>query len=557
MGRRRKLWKGGRGGGGQEEEEGNEKGRGNETLEKEAVRRKGRKGQSTDIQSLNEQRGMGASLTSLHKTPSPKDDFLLPQAKRARLEPDPCENTAGGFNNRWNQTGNFKTERLFTFLKPSPAWHASQEPLQQRWEGLPYVALVEIFRRLPNNDKINAALACRAWQLPFSRPALWRRANAQSRNGTVSTSIENLSIFLTSLLNHNNSQVSTFTLTHLRRFAKHLAKSGCDVIQLLTLFLASQKSLTLINLDHAGLGSDDAFQLLAAATDWCEASIHTVSITEAFCPVEGYDVASDNRLLELLARFTALAELSLSHRYLSDDLLYLLASTAAFTLIQISIWAGYIGRAEGRTTPRAWRHLALTCPNLVARCTVQGISHDQSFKDILTPGTPLKYFRMDCGGFTTMIDINVCINHITAHFCETLQHLELNFRFAFFDEVEDLVRLIERCTNLETLNITSDVATPQRQLRMERAVRRAFRRTPKSKLKVATFNEDKVILEDTWTTAVVDWLTSRQHGDLRLSGPPSGQGAGGGAQACDREIPVGLRTDSLSTVPPTHSSLGV
>ncbi|GFO45033.1 hypothetical protein PoB_007153800 [Plakobranchus ocellatus] len=47
---------------------------------------------------------------------------------------------------------------------------------------------------------------------------------------------------------------------------------------------------------------------------------------------------------------------------------------------------------------------------------------------------------------------------------------------------------------------------------------------------------------------------SPQQGDLRLSGPPSGQGAGGGARTCDRGVPADLRADSLATVPATPPS---
>ncbi|GFO07997.1 hypothetical protein PoB_003450200 [Plakobranchus ocellatus] len=46
-------------------------------------------------------------------------------------------------------------------------------------------------------------------------------------------------------------------------------------------------------------------------------------------------------------------------------------------------------------------------------------------------------------------------------------------------------------------------------------------------------------------------ISGPQQGDLRLSGPPSGQGAGGGAQTRDRRVPADLRADSLATVPPT------
>ncbi|GFN78949.1 hypothetical protein PoB_000545500 [Plakobranchus ocellatus] len=51
-------------------------------------------------------------------------------------------------------------------------------------------------------------------------------------------------------------------------------------------------------------------------------------------------------------------------------------------------------------------------------------------------------------------------------------------------------------------------------------------------------------------------LFSPQQGDLRLSGPPSGQGAGGGARTRDRKVPADLRADSLATVPPTHPAPG-
>ncbi|GFO49580.1 hypothetical protein PoB_007608500 [Plakobranchus ocellatus] len=46
-------------------------------------------------------------------------------------------------------------------------------------------------------------------------------------------------------------------------------------------------------------------------------------------------------------------------------------------------------------------------------------------------------------------------------------------------------------------------------------------------------------------------VASPQQGDLRLSGPPSGQGASGGARTRDRRVPADPRAHSLATVPPT------
>ncbi|GFO20430.1 hypothetical protein PoB_004693500 [Plakobranchus ocellatus] len=46
------------------------------------------------------------------------------------------------------------------------------------------------------------------------------------------------------------------------------------------------------------------------------------------------------------------------------------------------------------------------------------------------------------------------------------------------------------------------------------------------------------------------YIDSPRQDDLGLSGPPSDQGASGRARTRDRNVPVDLRTDSLSTVPP-------
>ncbi|GFN96276.1 hypothetical protein PoB_002278200 [Plakobranchus ocellatus] len=51
---------------------------------------------------------------------------------------------------------------------------------------------------------------------------------------------------------------------------------------------------------------------------------------------------------------------------------------------------------------------------------------------------------------------------------------------------------------------------------------------------------------------LVDWflyLASPHQGDLRLSGPPSGQDAVGGARTRDRRVLADLRVDSFSPTP--------
>ena len=81
-------------------------------------------------------------------------------------------------------------------------------------------------------------------------------AEFEVRHGPAAQSAKNLSIFLTCLVNSQNSQVSTFKLTHLRRLVKHLAETEGDLVQLLSSFLTAQKNLTSLDLQHAGLSAD-------------------------------------------------------------------------------------------------------------------------------------------------------------------------------------------------------------------------------------------------------------------------------------------------------------
>ncbi|GFO21646.1 hypothetical protein PoB_004815100 [Plakobranchus ocellatus] len=60
-----------------------------------------------------------------------------------------------------------------------------------------------------------------------------------------------------------------------------------------------------------------------------------------------------------------------------------------------------------------------------------------------------------------------------------------------------------------------------------------------------------------WVARSLKIRRNPQQGDLRLSGPPSGQGAGGGARTCDRRVPADLRAESQATVPPKPQIISV
>ncbi|GFO20155.1 hypothetical protein PoB_004666000 [Plakobranchus ocellatus] len=66
-------------------------------------------------------------------------------------------------------------------------------------------------------------------------------------------------------------------------------------------------------------------------------------------------------------------------------------------------------------------------------------------------------------------------------------------------------------------------------------------------LKRLSNNEEVDIKQHRRRVSEFLYTASPQQGDLRLSGPPSGQGAGSGARTRDRRVPADLRADLQAT----------
>ncbi|GFO48215.1 hypothetical protein PoB_007472000 [Plakobranchus ocellatus] len=67
---------------------------------------------------------------------------------------------------------------------------------------------------------------------------------------------------------------------------------------------------------------------------------------------------------------------------------------------------------------------------------------------------------------------------------------------------------------------------------------------------------NRIFIRKQWEEIAIELETdaSPHEGDLWLKGPPSGRGAGGGAQTCNRSVSADLRADSQATVPLSHPS---
>ncbi|GFO35374.1 hypothetical protein PoB_006187900 [Plakobranchus ocellatus] len=117
----------------------------------------------------------------------------------------------------------------------------------------------------------------------------------------------------------------------------------------------------------------------------------------------------------------------------------------------------------------------------------------------------------------------------------------------------------ERPKSIDTVEIIIEELVKRRQKStdtVEIIIEELVKRRQKSNDTVEIIMEELVKRrqKSTDTVEIVVRTTSPQQDDLRLPGPPSGQGANGEARTRDRKVPADLRVDSLATVPPTSPS---
>ncbi|GFO21657.1 hypothetical protein PoB_004816200 [Plakobranchus ocellatus] len=79
----------------------------------------------------------------------------------------------------------------------------------------------------------------------------------------------------------------------------------------------------------------------------------------------------------------------------------------------------------------------------------------------------------------------------------------------------------------------------------------AVRMDSQTILNLVGFASLSVCVSLAWLELALKLHSFPQQVNLRLSGSPSDQDAGGGTQTRDRKVPADLRADSLATVPPT------
>ncbi|XP_059171245.1 F-box/LRR-repeat protein 21-like [Physella acuta] len=404
------------------------------------------------------------------------------------------------------------------------------------WSRLPYLVLVQVFQHLDNPDRYHAALTCKSWLLTFSSPALWRTGHfklntkysqslisfvetmgksllhiiadgTELQDGDISSSNRFLSDLLDALLTANNRKLETLSLTNMRMLRSPFAYPRCE--EKLASLLENQRKLQVLDLSNAGLVLCEGLDLLVAATLNCHTTLHTLHINGLVNQSCSRALARHSNFLLVVSSLSKLSHLQLSHAYLSDTVLYLLAATACNSLRVMTVHANNLYDCSIRTTPSAWQALSSACPALKVEVLIQPMTsvycyYGVSVGNILTPSMPLHKLHWIFARTVDKARLQHCFQRIAANFQISLRHLHIDL--GLFEDSDILGDFFKRCHNLESLSVKLTTFEMLGEFKVEQQIRRAIASHPTKHVCNVNLNGRDVSLTQGWLTSFVGLL---------------------------------------------------
>ncbi|KAK0043879.1 F-box only protein 39-like isoform X1, partial [Biomphalaria pfeifferi] len=356
------------------------------------------------------------------------------------------------------------------------------------WKQLPYVVLKKIYSLLPNKDRFNMSLTCRAWGDPLTTPSIWRSLKfkldriedgrtekfvkkvlpysvrylsidcAEAKDAVIRErdSLAYLQALIRYFVEQKTDKLVSLRLANMSRIVVRLSKFSKhkDFIFTLRRFLEIQTQLNVLNLSCAGFTLETGTSMLTKVGRSCGSKIKKLIIDGLFAQEENKDRAAVV-LLEPFRLFTEVTSLTLSYEYLCDDVLEAFVSYGQ--LEQLRIYVEDVSRLD-RLTSESWQVLRDECPNLEVHFVLRNVFHHLKFKRIMLHGIPLVSldweFKKDLSDSDwDNQDVCLCMKYTAIHFHNTIRHITLTVEFCFFELRLVFLEIVKRCLKIETVSL--------------------------------------------------------------------------------------------------------
>ncbi|XP_061198394.1 F-box only protein 39-like [Saccostrea echinata] len=371
---------------------------------------------------------------------------------------------------------------------------------QSMWEHLPDVVIIEVYKYLKDEEKVNAALTCKNWGRLYYTPCLWRtrhfdvggyRIHANALKACqfatlLGRHVHNLSIncshpsYHTAKLFQKTMNELLFKMRHskliefelerleLERFWR--CESARDrLISSFVRFFRYQNRLQIFDMTAAQFSSIGGIRVLETLGSQSGDTIKEMYIEDFFHP--RLAVFQVPRYINCLTLFKSVEFLALNYNCISEEVILLFAKTLAGKLDMINIKVYKNDPRFHRISGNAWRELKRACPKVIITFWFESIGFMHEIVPILVKEIPVRDFHI-WTGYDDDADwrLNDTIRHLhlTYKHCIDSVSLELDNTHEMVDE--EILQLVKTCKCLRdlTLNAVILVSTVREIMELQR-----------------------------------------------------------------------------------------
>ncbi|GFT45514.1 f-box domain-containing protein [Nephila pilipes] len=368
--------------------------------------------------------------------------------------------------------------------------HSTSNPEDIRWNELPFVSLVLIFKFLENTDRFHAALVCRSWLFAFECGNLWKNMSFVFRGDMFddtrkalqftkkhAASLESLKL----TFRRTNVILLKETLNNLHYFFKYLESfSQLHSFQIKNFFhpfqvdsntslfvnrtfdafkafIKAQHCLKKISFLNIRLSESEGLEILNEIADQNE-QLQTLGLTYFF--EETLNLYKNPTFKTTLEKFSKLKTLFLSYQCISEDILKILYSHPTSELEYLTIICDSRENLLQRIHSNNWLLLRRKYPKLKISFHVVEIATLEKFQGILPPSTQISSFNYRCG-LSLQSEENLrrhavsIIQYLNFSFAALLNEIRLEFGFVNIPHLEPAVfDLLKNCKWLQVFTLS-------------------------------------------------------------------------------------------------------
>lgn len=348
-----------------------------------------------------------------------------------------------------------------------------KEMEQSKWAHLPDIVIIEIYKYLKDEEKVNAALTCQNWGWLYYTPCLWRTRHFDvggyrvHYNGLKACQfatvhgrhVQNLSLSCSHpsyhtakifqrtmeelLFKMRQAKLVEFEMERLELERFWRFESARDrLISSLVRFFRYQSRIQTFDMTSAKFPSVGGIRVLEILGNHCGETIKEMYLEDFFH--SRLAVFQVPRYINCLALFKSLEFLALNYNCLSEEVILLFAKTLPGILDMINIKVYRHDPRFHRISGNAWRALKKACPKLIVTFWFENVGLMNEIVPLLSKEIPVRDFHI-WTGYDDDADwrLNDTIRHLHQTYKDYLgkENFFLHLVFRIIMEISEKLRI--------------------------------------------------------------------------------------------------------------------